>query len=227
MIHALQLDITGADISFTAPFAYNSEVQKGDIKVSDLFVLYKYENMIYTMRMTGKEIKNYLEESYSLWTNRMKSPDDNLLNLKEKNDRNKGFDAFKYFIAHFDSAAGIIYTVDVTKKKGDKINIISMADGSPFDMKKEYRVAINSFRGNGGGELLTKGAGIPQEELKDRVIRTTDKDMRYYLIQFIKQQKVLHPQTLNQWKFIPEEWTIPAADRDCEALFGVKRRTYE
>lgn len=102
-----------------------------------------------------------------------------------------------------------------------------MADGSPFDMKKEYRVAINSFRGNGGGELLTKGAGIPQEELKDRVIRTTDKDMRYYLIQFIKQQKVLHPQTLNQWKFIPEEWTIPAADRDCEALFGVKRRTYE
>lgn len=222
MIHSLQLDITKADVSFTAPFVYDSEVRRGEIKVGDLFVLYKYENFLYTMRMTGSEIKNYLEESYSMWTNRMKSPDDNLLNLKEEKDRCKGFDAFRYFIAHFDSAAGIVYTVDVTKRKGEKINIIEMADGSPFDLKKEYKVAINSFRGNGGGELLTKGAGIAQEELEDRITTTTDKDLRYYLIQFIKQQQVLQPQTLNHWKFIPEEWTKPAAERDYKLLFDNK-----
>ena len=29
--------------------------------------------------------------------------------------------------------AGIIYTVDVTKPKGEKITILKMADGKPFD----------------------------------------------------------------------------------------------
>ena len=58
---------------------------------------------------------------------------------------------------NFDSAAGIIYDVDVTKPQGDKIIIKSMADGSPFDFDKVYKVAVNSYRGNGGGDLLTKG----------------------------------------------------------------------
>ena len=50
-------------------------------------------------------------------------------------------------------------------------------------MDKTYKGARNSYRGNGGGELLTKGAGIPQEELKDRIVFSTDKDLRYYLMQ--------------------------------------------
>ena len=61
------------------------------------------------------------------------------------------------FSFNFDSAAGIIYTVDVTKPDGEKVAILSMADGTPFDMDKMYKVAVNSYRGNGGGELLTKG----------------------------------------------------------------------
>ena len=51
-----------------------------------------------------------------------------------------------------------------------------MADGTPFHMDKMYTVALNSYRGNGGGELLTKGAGISQDELKERIISSTDKD---------------------------------------------------
>ena len=34
-----------------------------------------------------------------------------------------------------------------------------------FDINKIYKVAINSYRGNGGGGHLVKGAGIPKEEL--------------------------------------------------------------
>ena len=95
-----------------------------------------------------------------------------------------------------------------------------LADGTPFDMDKMYKVAVNSYRGNGGGELLTKGAGISQDELKERIIHSTDKDLRYYLMQYIEQKKVIEPRTLNQWKFIPEEWAAPASKRDYEFLFG-------
>lgn len=81
----------------------------------------------------------------------MKSPEDHLLWLKEK--RRAGAEdraSFQNFSFNFDSAAGIIYTVDVTRPKGEKVTIVSMADGSPFQMDHIYKVALNSYRGNGG-----------------------------------------------------------------------------
>lgn len=219
LIHQLQLDITGADISFCAPLSAYAEIKKGDICVSDMFNLYKYENLLYTMKLTGKEIKDFLEMSYALWTNQMQSPDDHLMLLNEEDN---GFGRFKNPSFNFDSAAGIIYTVDVTKPQGEKIRIERMANGEPFDLNKTYRVAVNSYRGNGGGDLLTKGAGIPKTELAKRIVYSTDKDLRYYLMKRIEEVKVLDPRPLNQWKFIPEEWTVPASKRDCDILFGEK-----
>ena len=221
LIHLLQLEITNADISLAAPLSYDTEINKGDVFVSDMFNLYKYENMLYTMKLSGKEVKDALEMSYNLWTNQMKSVDDHLL-LFRKQRREGATDraSFQNFSFNFDSAAGIIYTVDVTKPKGEKITIISMADGTPFSMDKMYKVALNSYRGNGGGELLTKGAGIPQDELKGRILFSTDKDLRYYLMQYIEKKGVIEPYALGQWKFIPEEWVEPAAKRDYEYLFG-------
>lgn len=220
-IHSLQLDISGADISLVAPLSFDAEIKKGDIHVSDMFNLYKYENMLYVMTLSGKEIKDILEDSYYMWTNQMKSPQDHLLWFKEK--RREGAEdraSFQNFSFNFDSAAGIIYTVDVTKPKGAKITVVSMADGAPFDLNKVYKVALNSYRGNGGGELLTKGAGIPQEQLKDRIIFSTDKDLRFYLMNYIEKKGALDPRALNQWKFIPEGWAVPAAKRDYKYLFG-------
>ena len=219
LIHQLQLDITGADISFCAPLSAYAEIKKGDICVSDMFNLYKYENLLYTMKLTGKEIKDFLEMSYALWTNQMQSPDDHLMLLNEEDN---GFGRFKNPSFNFDSAAGIIYTVDVTKPQGEKIRIERMANGEPFDLNKTYRVAVNSYRGNGGGDLLTKGAGIPKTELAKRVVYSTDKDLRYYLMKRIEEVKMLDPKPLNQWKFIPEEWTVPASKRDYDILFGEK-----
>ncbi|MDD6951616.1 MAG: bifunctional metallophosphatase/5'-nucleotidase [Parabacteroides sp.] len=216
-IHSLQLDLTGADISFAAPLSFDAEIKEGDIRISDMFNLYKYENMLYTMELTGKEIKGFLEESYAIWTNQMQSADDHLLLLTERKDGN-GY-TFTNPSFNFDSAAGIIYTVDVTKPSGQKITIQSLANGEPFDLNKTYRVALNSYRGNGGGELLTKGAGIPQDQLKDRIVNATEKDLRYYMIQYIKDKKTLSPQPLNQWKMIPEAWTQKAAERDAKLLF--------
>ncbi len=217
LIHQLQLDITGADLSFCAPLSFDSEIRKGDIYMSDMFNLYKYENMLYTMELTGREIKGFLEMSYAIWTNQMKKASDHLLLL---NDKDNGFGRFKNPSFNFDSAAGVIYTVDVTKPEGEKVTLISLANGQPFELDKTYRVAVNSYRGNGGGDLLTKGAGIPKSELAKRIVFATDKDLRYYLMKRIEEVKVLHPQPLNQWKFIPEKWVSPAIQRDYQLLFG-------
>lgn len=217
-IHTLQLDISGADISLSAPLSFDARIDKGDVKISDMFNLYKFENLLYTMSLSGAEVKGALEESYAIWSNRMQSPDDRLLLLKP-NERDPGRLGFVNYSFNFDSAAGIIYTVDVTKPAGQKVTIESMANGSPFLMDSMYRVAVNSYRGNGGGELLTKGAGITKDELQKRIISSTDKDLRFYLIKYIEEKKVLTPKCLHQWKFIPEAWTKPAAERDYKDLF--------
>lgn len=219
-IHTLQLAISGADISFAAPLSFDATIDKGDIYMSDMFNLYKYENMLYVMELTGKEIKDYLEYSYSIWTRQMTSPDDSLLLLKDITpEEDKSHAIFANPSYNFDSAAGIIYTVDVTKPQGEKISISSMDDGTPFLMDKTYKVAINSYRGNGGGELLTRGAGIPQDQLHARIVFSTDKDLRFYLMEYIRKQGTLSPKALNQWRFIPDEWVKQAAKRDYDLLF--------
>lgn len=79
-----------------------------------MFKLYKYENQLYVMQLTGEEIRKHLEMSYSLWVNTMKSSDDHLLLLSNtKNDAQRL--GFKNLSFNFDSAAGIDYEVDVTK----------------------------------------------------------------------------------------------------------------
>ena len=219
-IHSLQLGISKADISFVAPLSFDAEIAAGDIRVSDMFNLYKYENLLYVMKLTGKEVKDFLEFSYANWTNQMKSANDHLLYFRQGAEsaadpwqrlQNPSF--------NFDSAAGIIYTVDVTKPEGHKISIKSMADGSPFSMTRNYNVALNSYRGNGGGGHLTDGARIKKEELNSRIVWTTSKDLRYYLMQEIIHLKDINPKPLNQWKFVPENWTNSAAQRDAEILF--------
>ena len=95
-----------------------------------------------------------------------------------------------------------------------------MTDGTPFDENRWYKVAMNSYRGNGGGELLTKGAGIPRAELKSRIVFESEKDQRFYLMNEIEKAGVMNPQAHNNWKFVPEEWTKPAIERDRKLIFG-------
>lgn len=221
MVHEMQLEISGADVSFTAPLSYNYIISKGDIYVRDMFKLYSYENMLCCMQLTGSEIKGFLEYSYSKWANQMTTPNDHLLQIVRKED-GSGY-GFRNYGYNFDSAAGIIYTVDVTKPYGKRIHIERMADGSAFHLSKKYKVAVNSYRANGGGELLTKGAGIPVSELKNRVIASYPKDLRYYLMKMIEEKKSVMPKALNQWKFIPTKWTVPAAALDRELLFNGRK----
>ena len=219
-IHNLQLRLTGADISFNAPLSFNTSIKAGPVYVSDMFNLYRYENLLYVVRMTGEEVRKHLEMSYDLWVNTMRSPDDHIMLLNDGSSDDKQRFMFKNLAFNFDSAAGIDYEVDVTKPDGEKVRILRMSNGEPFDEHKWYNVAMNSYRGNGGGELLTKGAGIPQKELKSRITFQSDRDQRFYLMKEIEKIGHLNPQANGNWRFVPEEWAVPAIERDRKLLFG-------
>ena len=220
LIHQLQLEHTGADVSFTAPLTFNSEIKAGPVYQSDMFKLYRFENGIYVVRMTGKEIRNFLEMSYDQWVNTMTSPDDHIMLLAPKVAGDNQRENFKNFTFNFDSAAGIDYVVDVTKPDGQKVHILQFSDGRPFDENAWYRVAMNSYRGNGGGELLVRGAGIPLDSIPQRIEYQSERDQRHYLTEMIEREGSITPKALNNWRFIPEAWALPAIERDRKLIFG-------
>ena len=101
-------------------------------------------------------------------------------------------------------------------QKGIDGNVIAYAKWIPLG----YTVVVNSYRGNGGGELFTKGAGIPHGQLNSRLVASTDKDLRSCIIQYLKEHGEIDARPLWQWKFVPEEWAVPACRRDRALLFG-------
>ena len=220
LVHNLQLQISGADISFNAPLAFNNVIQAGEVTQADMFKLYRFENLMFVLRMTGEEIHKYLEFSYGMWVNTMTSPEDHALLLNDESKDDQQRTGFKNYTFNFDSAAGIDYEVDLTKPQGQKVRIFQMSNGQPFDEKKWYHVVMNSYRANGGGELLTRGAGIPQDSLESRVIFHTEMDQRHYLTEEIHKMGVVNPQPNHNWRFVPEEWVKPALKRDSLQLFG-------
>ena len=220
LIHNLQLKISGADVSFNAPLAFDNVIQAGEVTQADMFKLYRFENLMFVLRMTGEEIHKYLEFSYSLWANTMTSPDDHALLLNDASKYDQQRTGFMNYTFNFDSAAGIDYVVDLTKPVGQKVNILQMTNGEPFDESKWYKVVMNSYRANGGGELLTRGAGIPQDSLESRVLFHTDMDQRHYLTEKIHEMGSVDPQPNHNWRFVPEAWARPALERDYKQLFG-------
>ena len=219
-IHQLQLEETHADISLTAPLVFDTEIKAGPVYMSDMFKLYRFENQIYALRMTGREVRQLLELSYDQWVNTMKSPDDHIMLLAPKAPGDNQREGFKNYTFNFDSASGIDYEVDVTKPDGQKVHIKQFTDGRPFDENKWYLVAMNSYRGNGGGELLTRGAGIPMDSIPSRITFMSERDQRHYLTRKIEREGEVAPKALNNWRFVPEAWAKPAIDRDRKLIFS-------
>ena len=129
LIHTLSLGSKPAEISFAAPLTFNGHVNAGIVKYNDLFTIYPFENQLFVVKMTGEEIRNYLEHSYDKWINTIAKPDDRLLKIQSQDDPRTQQQRWSFVNRsyNFDSAAGINYTVDVTKPFGERVAIASMA----------------------------------------------------------------------------------------------------
>jgi len=228
LIHKVQLKVSGADISFAAPLSYNTKIEKGEIKVSDCFKLYRYDNMLSVIELTGDEIDGYLEYSYANWYSNMTSSNDHLMKFKTDDQGNISYDqdrkAFSLFgnYFNFDSAAGIYYHVDVRKPDGDKVFISKTIDGEKFDENKKYKVVVNSYRANGGGGHFLYGAKINTDSLKQRTVWNSDFDMRFFLMDYIKNNKILRVRNMNNWVVVPSKWRIKGWERDYPLMFSKK-----
>lgn len=227
LLHTVCLGCTPARISFAAPLTFNGEIKAGTLVYNDLFTVYPYENQLFVVNMTGKEIKDYLEYSYGNWINTVSGKSgEHVLRIENEPDSRNGQDnwSFMGLAYNFDSAGGLDYTVDVTKPAGERVHIMSLADGTPFDMDSTYNVAMTSYRASGGGSIMRKGAGIDTDNIESRVVAKYP-EIRNLLYDYLMEngsidpEAISDPKVIGSWKFIPEKMADRMLGADMELLF--------
>lgn len=176
-IHRCQFDLAAAqglpaDISLAAPLSRRFDLESGMLTVADFFTWYPFENSLAVMEMTGRDVKAHLEYSFEI--------------------RNT--------IYNFDCAAGINYVVDATKPYGERVVISSMADGTPFNLDKTYRVVMNSYRSMGGGNHFVNGCGWAQEDIAPHRVWNSEEDLRTLFIEWARQKGKLDETPLGNWR---------------------------
>ena len=229
-IHTIGLE--HAEISIAAPLTFNGTVTAGTLVYNDLFTLYPYENQMFVLKLSGRELKDYLEYSYDGWIRTAEDvkavaegrSQNHVLRIRQSGDarysqKRWSFERASY---NFDSAAGINYSVDVTKPFGERVTIGSMADGAPFDENREYSVAMTSYRAGGGGNILEKGAGVADSSER---ISARLPEYREMIYDYLQKNGSIDPAVidgnpaLGHWEFTPAPYAEKAIDRDMELMF--------
>ena len=132
LILNVELLNSGADVAACALFKDTSDLPEGDIRYGNIFDIYKFNNTLCRVEVTGKELKDYMEwsaEYYNQW---------------EPGDINISYDpdcpSYQY-----DMFAGIDYEIDLSRPKGDRIRNI-MFQGEPLQDDQILKLAVNNYR---------------------------------------------------------------------------------
>ena len=219
VLHFVTLNRPDVEISIAAPLTFNGTIKKGDLLFNDLFTIYPFENQLYVVKMTGDEVVRFLEASYDRW---IETPGQHVLKLRTGDNYRTGERKYSFENAffNFDSAGGINYTVDVTKPRGSRVHVSSMAGGEPFDPQRTYNVGMTSYRASGGGDLL-KEIGIDTDRIDERIVNRYP-EIRTLIYDCIIEHQVMDPQscigTIGTWQFVPEK-ARKLLDADMKLLF--------
>lgn len=209
LIHTVQLGVPEAQISFAAPLTYDGIIEPGVVNFNDMLTIYPFENQLFVLKLKGSEIKSYLEYSYDNWIQTNAS---HILRITNSPNARTGADRWSFVgrSYNFDSAAGLVYTVDVSKAKGQRVQIISLANGLAFNMQAYYGVAMTSYRASGGGNIIPQGAGLSSDEADKRVIAKYPaiRDMVcdfFAANKLVDHESVSNESVIGNWRFIPQD----------------------
>ena len=226
LIHTICIQCKPAQLSIAAPLTFNGNVKEGTLVFNDLFTIYPFENQLYVITMTGDEIRRYLEASYDRWINTVSKPGEHVLRIIPRDNTRTQQTGWSFYglSYNFDSIAGLNYTVDVTKPRGERVNITSLADGSAFGEDATYNVAITSYRASGGGFILDE-IGINTDLIDQRVVARYPEIRNLIFERLVKdptidREEISDPSLLGTWKFIPEDLAQKGIEADMELLFG-------
>jgi 2',3'-cyclic-nucleotide 2'-phosphodiesterase / 3'-nucleotidase len=180
LIHRVQMEAGHADVSLATMFLTTARIPKGTVTTRDVASLYIYSNTLYTVEMTGAQLKEALEHAASFFT-AWPPPEGEHLKMP-------GYSA--------DSAAGVSYVIDLRRPAGDRVRNLTFKD-KPLDPAAKLRVAINNYRYAGGGNYGVL-KGLP-------IVYRSSEEVRDLLIEYVARTKVIPTTTNGNWHIEPKE----------------------
>ena len=181
LVHAVQLEASGAELSLASPLAGNRiEFPAGPLTPRLAHALYPYANTLVVVRLTGRELRDVLEYSQRGFTavECGAAPPCTLL---------RDGDLPPYA---FDNLQGATYVIDPTRPVGERI-VDLRVDGRPIDDGREFAVVINSYRAAGGGD-------VPHLATAPR-LRSIDTPMVDLLVAYLERHPSLAPAADGNW----------------------------
>ncbi|MBR2078216.1 MAG: bifunctional 2',3'-cyclic-nucleotide 2'-phosphodiesterase/3'-nucleotidase, partial [Exiguobacterium sp.] len=159
---------------------YYTNIPKGQIALKNVADLYVYPNTLEVVKVTGKDVMDWLEMSAGAY-NQIDADGENLLNLQ-----------FRSY--NFDVLDGLTYEIDVTgpakfdvggKLVNENANRVKNVEynGEPIKMDQEFLVATNNYRagsssfpGLGGGKnIVYRSAYETRNVISDYIVESKGK----------------------------------------------------
>ena len=178
LINKVQLLNSGADVSAAALFKDTSDILEGEINYGTIFNIYKFDNTLYRVKVTGAELKEYMEWSaacYNQWV---------------PGDMSISFDPEKPGYL-YDMFAGVDYKIDLSKPVGQRITDV-LFKGEPLKDDQELTLAVNNYRYSSALKANDIVANNKEWESPNSI-----RDM---LVQYITENTPISPEVDNNWE---------------------------
>ena len=180
LINQIQLENSGADVSAAALFKNTSDLPAGDINYGNIFDIYKFDNTLYRVQVTGAELKAYMEwsaECYNQW---------------KEGDINISFDP-EYPDYLYDMFAGVDYEIDLSQPKGERIKNV-MFKGEPLEDDQTLTLAVNNYRYSSALKAQGIVSGTKEWESSNSI-----RDM---IVAYFAAHSPVAPTVDNNWKIV-------------------------
>ncbi|MFK0106272.1 bifunctional metallophosphatase/5'-nucleotidase [Streptomyces sp. NPDC091217] len=162
-------------ISVAAPFSRTADIPAGNVTIKDVAGLYIYDNTLYGKKLTGAQLKDYLEYAAKYYH---QVPSGTKVDTSTLTNANSFWDYM------YDTAAGVSYEIDIAQAEGSRIKNLSY-NGTAVADDQVFVVAVNNYRANGG-------SGYPHIASAEIAYSSTN-EIRQLMIDYLLAKGTLNP----------------------------------